>query len=123
MNVCGAFELKVNSNLSSGEAEKVLRGSLANPASLVGYQIYLTEGEGSPTYNQTNDHIYQESSLLSERIRVITAYAKEASEDSMQRHSLYLLTLSNGDSTWHELKRSQKKRGLRFTVLRKVVCE
>lgn len=81
MNLCGAFELKINSNLSSSEAEKVIRESLVNPASLVGYQIYLTEGEESPVYNQNSNHVYQRSSLLSERIRVITAYAKEASED------------------------------------------
>ena len=118
------FTLVAMRNISAAEAKELKKGSIIDPATLVGFQICLLPEEQSDApegkYDNGDDYLDDDpESVQSLRIRVVCAYSKEAT-DSFFRRSKYRLMSPSGELHWVELRRGPSKRGVNFTPLRRV---
>ncbi len=121
-----AFKLYSSQNVSSVEARSLKELSSKDAAMLVGYQICLLFDDddghgGDDKFSKVDPEDIDDSKIsLDERIRVIIAYKKEWDNLLLRRCSKYLLIKSNGTCEWTELRKTEKKRGKLFSLLRKV---
>ena len=115
LSACQAFDLKASLNLSVEGAHAIRALSREDPACLVGFQICLLLDNPVET-------IDPDASIApdSENVRIVCAYSKEVVDLSLFKRSRYLLMKQDGESEWTELQRGPKKRGKKFTPLRRV---
>ena len=116
LQACQGFTLLAMRNISALEAKELKARSIVYPASLVGYQICIFQED---EISDDGDYLDENLEDVQNRIRVICAYSKEAT-DSLFRRSRYRIMAPNGELEWVELRRGPSKRGINFTPLRRV---